>query len=98
MEQYSNGLNPHTWTARFHDACSTNNLQQAQSLVDELRRSNSNIVKEIDRPDIDLYTPLHRACENGHVEVVKYLIGLGADPDVSHPGLDGWTPLHISVW
>ena len=42
--------------------------------------------------DEDLYTPLHRAAYNGHVNVMKVLLKHGADPNA--PTLDGWTPLH----
>ncbi|CAD7953312.1 unnamed protein product [Amoebophrya sp. A25] len=52
----------------------------------------------VDAPDIDLYTPLHRAVESGHVDVCKILLDAGADVNVSHPGLDGWTPLHLACW
>ncbi|KAM9319808.1 ankyrin repeat domain-containing protein 49 [Gastrophryne carolinensis] len=42
--------------------------------------------------DDDLYTPLHRASYNGHLDVVRKLIAKGAD--VHAVTLDGWTPLH----
>jgi hypothetical protein len=48
--------------------------------------------------DIDLYTPLHRAADKGHVSVCTVLLDAGADLNASHPGLDGWTPLHIACW
>jgi hypothetical protein len=42
------------------------------------------------------HTPLHVACslERGNIEVVAYLVSLGAD--VNAPDLDGWTPLHAA--
>lgn len=42
--------------------------------------------------DDDLYTPLHRAAYNGHLDVMKSLLRHGADANA--PTLDGWTPLH----
>jgi ankyrin repeat protein len=38
------------------------------------------------------WTPLHRACVNGHAEVVKALLEKGAD--VHAKANDGKTPLH----
>ncbi|CAG2169828.1 unnamed protein product [Oppiella nova] len=47
--------------------------------------------------DSDLYTPLHRSAYNNHTEVMRLLIGRGAD--VRARTLDGWTPLHCaSKW
>nr|XP_033805570.1 ankyrin repeat domain-containing protein 49 [Geotrypetes seraphini]XP_033805571.1 ankyrin repeat domain-containing protein 49 [Geotrypetes seraphini]XP_033805572.1 ankyrin repeat domain-containing protein 49 [Geotrypetes seraphini]XP_033805573.1 ankyrin repeat domain-containing protein 49 [Geotrypetes seraphini] len=42
--------------------------------------------------DEDLYTPLHRAAYNGHLEAAQVLIAHGAD--VAAVTVDGWTPLH----
>lgn len=39
----------------------------------------------------DLFTPLHKAAENGHLEVVEALLGLGANPNAI--ANDGSTPL-----
>lgn len=44
--------------------------------------------------DSDLYTPLHRACYNGHIEVVEYLLESGAKIDSQT--VDGWQPLHCA--
>ena len=44
--------------------------------------------------DPDLYTPLHRASYNGHVEVVEYLLQAGAD--VQSQTVDCWQPLHCA--
>ena len=43
-------------------------------------------------PDIDLYTPLHRAAECGHLAVCLALVDAGADLNASHAGLDGCAP------
>ena len=69
MEQYPNGLAPETWTARFHAACCANNLPQVKALVSEL--NGKDIKREIDKTDIDLYTPLHHSCEKGFVDIVQ---------------------------
>jgi len=45
--------------------------------------------------DDDLYTPLHRASYNGHLEVARYLLSEG--PAQLEAGtVDGWRPLHCA--
>ncbi|CAI8021484.1 Ankyrin repeat domain-containing protein 49, partial [Geodia barretti] len=44
--------------------------------------------------DSDLYTPLHRASYNGHLESAEYLLSRGARVDSLT--VDGWTPLHCA--
>ena len=45
--------------------------------------------------DSDLYTPLHRASYNNHLQMVKLLLHHGADPLATTE--DGWTPLHSAA-
>lgn len=42
--------------------------------------------------DKDGYTPLHRACYGNHVEIVEYLLKMGAKIDTKT--MDEWQPLH----
>jgi hypothetical protein len=44
--------------------------------------------------DSDNYTPLHRACYNNHVEVIKLLIEYGADTRAKTH--ENWEPLHCA--
>jgi len=53
---------------------------------------------DVNKSDVDLYTPLHRAADNKDGACVEVLLECKADPNVSHPGLDGWTPLHVAAW
>eukprot|EP00057_Strongylocentrotus_purpuratus_P006858 XP_011661332.1 PREDICTED: ankyrin repeat domain-containing protein 50-like [Strongylocentrotus purpuratus] len=55
--------------------------------------------EKIQRADLpegenDDSTPLHAASSNGHLEVVKDLIGQGAD--INRASNDNWTPLHAA--
>lgn len=43
--------------------------------------------------DCDGYTPLHRACYNGHLETVKLLLDKGANLH-SRASVNGWQPIH----
>ncbi|KAL2740363.1 ankyrin repeat domain-containing protein 49 [Vespula squamosa] len=42
--------------------------------------------------DKDGYTPLHRACYGNHVDIVKYLLQVGAK--INTKTMDEWQPLH----
>eukprot|EP00448_Togula_jolla_P001860 CAMPEP_0170609862 /NCGR_PEP_ID=MMETSP0224-20130122/22346_1 /TAXON_ID=285029 /ORGANISM="Togula jolla, Strain CCCM 725" /LENGTH=203 /DNA_ID=CAMNT_0010935187 /DNA_START=46 /DNA_END=657 /DNA_ORIENTATION=- len=53
---------------------------------------------DVNKADVDLYTPLHRACDLKDAALTELLLDSRADPNVSHPGLDGWTPLHVAAW
>lgn len=48
--------------------------------------------KIVNKQDINGWTPLHEATRGGHLDVVKYLIENGADPNVT-TGADGGTAL-----
>lgn len=103
VEQFPNGLEPGTWAAKLHDASGSNDCTTIKSLMALVSSSLSKQSKQsqnfsVSAPDIDMYTPLHRAVENKHLEAVELLLKFNADPNASHPGLDGWTPLHLACW
>ncbi|XP_071454276.1 ankyrin repeat domain-containing protein 49-like [Hetaerina americana] len=62
------------------------NLDLVKKLI---QQEGSSLLKERDK---DGYTPLHRACYNGHEDVVEYLLEKGAD--IKAATSDGWQPLH----
>ncbi|RUS90932.1 hypothetical protein EGW08_001329 [Elysia chlorotica] len=45
--------------------------------------------------DADLYTPLHRASYNNHLEMAEFLLANGAE--VNACTSDGWQPLHSAA-
>ncbi|CAD7923917.1 unnamed protein product [Amoebophrya sp. A120] len=99
-ETIANGLPPETFAARLHAACVAGNGGEVKQLLTSRKEAEKavSLNYSVDAPDIDLYTPLHRAVENGHVQICEQLLEAGADVNVSHPGLDGWTPLHLACW
>jgi len=74
----------------LHAAVREKNLEAVICLI--------NAGANVNAADIDFTTALHVACELGSVEIACALLQAGADPDVAHPGLDGWTPLHVAAW
>ncbi|KAJ2920378.1 hypothetical protein MD484_g171, partial [Candolleomyces efflorescens] len=48
----------------------------------------------IDQPDEYGYTPLHLACDRGHLEVVKFLLEKGANKELQDP--DEFTPMELA--
>ncbi|XP_014468105.1 PREDICTED: ankyrin repeat domain-containing protein 49-like isoform X1 [Dinoponera quadriceps] len=66
-------------------AAEEGNLEKIKKLV-----SKNHLLLE--STDKDGYTPLHRACYGNHVEVVEYLLEMGAKLDAKT--LDEWQPLH----
>ena len=45
--------------------------------------------------DINGYIPIHRAAQNGHLEVVKTLANFTENPNVTN--FDGLTPIHLAA-
>ncbi|KAL0279672.1 UNVERIFIED_CONTAM: hypothetical protein PYX00_001177 [Menopon gallinae] len=58
-------------------------------LVKKLTKINEDLLHVKDK---DGYTPLHRACYSDHVEIVDYLLSIGADYSAQTEDL--WQPLH----
>ncbi len=46
------------------------------------------------RQDSENYTPLHFACDRGHVDIAERLIEMGSDLNVQT--LEGYTPLYLA--
>jgi hypothetical protein len=74
-----------------------------QEIFDAVRNNNLNKIKELVESDSSLAyvknaannTPLHIAANRNYTDIIKYLIGKGANP--SPMNTNGDTPLHFSV-
>ena len=51
----------------------------------------------INKPDFEGNTPLHLACQKGHVETAKCLLGFGADVMDGENQWDIHSPLHLAA-
>ena len=70
-------------------------LESAEKgIVDHVERILDKDLSLINCRDSDGYSPLHRACYNGHFNVVKVLLQRGADVEARTE--DGWQPLHCA--
>ncbi|XP_076114306.1 ankyrin repeat domain-containing protein 49-like isoform X2 [Mytilus galloprovincialis] len=69
-------------------AAENNLLDIAESIL----QSDLELIKSCDD---DMYTPLHRACYNGHVDMVKLLIRNNGD--INAKTSDGWQPIHSAA-
>ena len=81
---------PLTASADFKHALSTNKFKEAKKILDS--RSNEIDPKEV---DINGFTLLHKACQNGTLAFVKQLINLGFD--INCKTKNGETPLEIAL-
>ena len=57
--------------------------------------SGANRARWVDLASNDGWTPLHKACANGHGEVVQLLLSRGANRNAQYQ--DGITPLALAV-
>uniref|UniRef100_A0A8D9AB98 Ankyrin repeat domain-containing protein 49 n=1 Tax=Cacopsylla melanoneura TaxID=428564 RepID=A0A8D9AB98_9HEMI len=60
-----------------------------KSTLEALLNADISLLNAVDK---DGYSPLHRACYNGHADMVNILIQRGAD--IKKTTIDGWMPLH----
>ena len=67
----------------FHNAATNGDLEQLKKIVNSK-----------DHEHEEETTPLHKSSQNGHLNMVKFFIRLGADVEVKSKG--GWTPLHVA--
>lgn len=84
------GLEGFDVTTELHEAVKGLRHQEVRRLL--------SMVPDLNKTDVDLYTPLHRAVDGGDAEMVQLILGAKGDPNAAHPALDGWTPLHLAAW
>ena len=73
----------------LHRACINNDLRKVKELVKKGH--------PINVPDTAGWLPLHEACNYGHLEVVKFLLSVGAKSRINDRGgreCEGITPMH----
>ncbi|KAK6194561.1 hypothetical protein SNE40_000176 [Patella caerulea] len=68
-------------------------VKQSDVLSLEFMTKNGGSINEVE--DVDKFTPLHTACNNGALECVHWLLWHGADPNITTP--KGWTAAHIAA-
>ena len=79
-------------------------LRQQNVVEDEQRRllRQQNMVEDLRTPDRLGRTPMYRACRDGDLERVKYLVENGAKDDIRRrnpgPSQKGWTPMLIGCF
>lgn len=71
------------------DACYHGNLEKVKELMKK-----GNV--DVNKPDADGKTPLHRAAQSGSVDVMSFLLDNKAD--ASKRSKSGETPLHVAVF
>lgn len=79
------------------------NLEKKQKKMAEEAKeaAEEEVAEEEEKPVVEVInrqgmTPLHIAAEMGHIEIVKYLIDKGADPEIRNRG-DNNTPLDLAL-
>ena len=50
----------------------------------------------LQKADFYGWTPMHDACQNGHLNVCEWLYENGAKEDVSKADNEGWTPMIVA--
>lgn len=82
---------PLFFSDEIHDAAKKGDLDKIQKILDEHPDL-------LDSPDRSGFTPLHWAVIYGQKDMMKYLIGKGADIKGRNKALRGWTPLQSALF
>ncbi|XP_059218769.1 ankyrin repeat and sterile alpha motif domain-containing protein 1B isoform X3 [Stomoxys calcitrans] len=83
------------------DAARSGNISAVGKLLEQCAKKGGPLSSfrrspSINGQDMNGYTPLHHACLNGHVEIVRLLLANDAMTDV--PDIRGSTPLYLASW
>ena len=79
----------------LHVASRQNSALAAKELLTKIENYPNKPIAKINAESQNNYTPLHKACANGHYQIVELLLINGANPNMQT--CQGNTSLHISV-
>jgi ankyrin repeat protein len=77
----------------LHEACQENSLRNVKKIIKKQRKFSRRNRRIINKKNSRNQTPLSIATSQGHIEIVKYLLENGADPNIK--GSIG-TPIEIA--
>ncbi|XP_039889355.1 protein phosphatase 1 regulatory subunit 12C isoform X1 [Simochromis diagramma] len=85
--------------AEFLAACASGDTEEAKVILEEAkqtkRRNDEDTAAIINCSNADGITALHQACIDGSIEMVTFLLELGAS--VNQVDNEGWTALHVAA-
>nr|XP_004538819.1 protein phosphatase 1 regulatory subunit 12C isoform X1 [Maylandia zebra] len=85
--------------AEFLAACASGDTEEAKVILEEAkqtkRRNDEDTAAIINCSNADGITALHQACIDGSIEIVTFLLELGAS--VNQVDNEGWTALHVAA-
>ena len=88
---------PKNYEPNIFKACKEGKLTSVQWLIEKEYEDKSKRVEKFNQEFYEDDTPIHIASQNGHLQIVQYLIEeQNVDKDIK--GNADWTPLHYVCW